>query len=208
MLMRAILVLGIGLTVGAFATPQKDSVGKVKITETFRQEMLTRDMGSVKETETASKGKLTLNAEFPLEEREFSAFDAKTSLEIHVGGFERKVNFGDGTDYKPGAKSLKIPIKERWEKASRRIVGSLTLRFDKGKIPLKLDAQTPDAGVSAAAETAFKGGAGEAQIETPVTLLIIGKTFSWKTVLRGKVKEQHAGNSITYGSVQSVSLKN
>ncbi len=202
----------ITLPLAASALARQTPPLKVRMSESYRKETLTTHSfagaSSVTEEHSAFKGKLNLTAEFPFSISEAAALGQDTTLEIHAGGFDRKVRLGDDPGFPTHPKALKLSLKERFETTSRRIVGTVTVRWEAAKCVVKLDAQVPDAGASAGAEAALAGGAGETQIETPVTLNLGGKTYTAKTILRGKVKEQHSQNgSAAYYEVLSVTLK-
>ena len=207
--MKSLVLLTLCFAQSVTITPANtENPYKIKISEAYRKETLTTHSGGITESQTASRGKLTMTGEYPYAPEGILANDKANTILIQVGNFARKFVFGDNPNYRPNTKTLKIPIKERFEKQSRRIVGTLSLRFEARKCFVKLEAQIPDAGLPASAEAAVGGGAGEAQIETSVFFSVGPTVYVWKTVLKGKVREQHAGNPDQFGQVLSATLKN
>ncbi|HLK58457.1 MAG TPA: hypothetical protein VKU00_17950 [Chthonomonadaceae bacterium] len=176
--------------------------------ESFRLETMTTHGGisNITETRTASGGKLTINAEMPLDIAH-KPFDANTKFLLQMGNFKFDGRLGDDLQFQPGKTSatLKMFASTSTSK-SRVLLATIQLKWDHDKLTVKVDAKIPESGRPAVADDLTTGKPGELEGETDGRIQFADQTNEFTTPFQGRLQRKTANSIDSEGEVDIVSL--
>jgi hypothetical protein len=170
-LMLGCLVVG-GSALGA---PPNDAGSTVrptrfKFSESLRKEIKTESGINSSSTESAEGGQATLEFDLPLSPTEGGALAPSTPFVVKAGSLEFRSTLDQDPDYRSGANSAILKITSGTSADKTHVIfATASLRWDKKKLSVKIDAKTP-AVHNVAAEDFIGNLRGEIDGETKVTI--------------------------------------
>jgi len=172
-----VLLLGCLTVSGSVLSAQtKDAVSTVrpsrfKFSESIRKEIKTETGFNSSSTESVMLGQVTLDMEIPLSTSEGGDYTPSTPIVIKAGNLEFRSTLDKDPNFRTGATSatLKITADTSTNK-NHVILATATLRWDKKKLSVKIDAKTPVGAHSVAAEDFIDNVRGEIDGESKVSV--------------------------------------
>jgi hypothetical protein len=205
----ALVVVGLVAVALSSAAGVRDAKpAKLQFVESYRQESMTRTMESgfstSTETRTASKGKLALAAEFPLDA---VTPTRETEFFLSAGGFEFKQILGSDPSFRPGDTSAKLLLTRPSESGkSQFVLATAELRWTKERLFVKIEAKLPE--VKPVAATDFLGSLpGDVSAASTVSLRFGAESAALNLNIEGKLRKRTAGGGDVFGEVITVDIK-
>jgi hypothetical protein len=197
--MKAMIALA--LTV-LMASPQTESltgvVTKATFTETLRVETLTESGPGFSRTQTAQKGKWTLD--FEVDGLKASP-TADTEVILTIGSYTLSQKIGDDPDFGKDAKRATLHRLAPGTGSARPIEATAVLTWRGGKVRIRMEGKEPILGKDMA-----DSGGRDFRAGTQVKGSIGALTFGASLMGLGKAKRQEASAGSMDGSVVEVSL--
>lgn len=157
--MGMVLLLGCITVSGSVLSAQEKDPGstvrpsRFKFSESIRKEIKTETGFNSSSTESVMMGQVTLDMEIPLSSGEGGEYGPSTPVVIKAGNLEFRSTLAKDPNFRAGDTSATLKITtDSGSNKNYTILATATLRWDKKKLSVKIDAKTPTGVHSIAAE--------------------------------------------------------
>lgn len=201
---------------GASAVPQSPAeapapqatLSRLKLSESLRKESLTIEMGNVTEGQSATVGKVKVEADLVIPEGADFAADKDTAVLVSVGAFRLETRLGADIKFRPDRREAKLPVYGAVDVDTSVRVARATVRVKWGKdrISVTAEGDMPGAGASPAAEAFLNDIRDRAEGAVAATVRVGPYAAETTLPIRLKGGRQGARSGNAYGEVHTVEV--
>lgn len=186
---------------------------KLKFSEVFRKETVIAREVPVGTTATempqAARGTLKLSVDMHLPKEESAAFDAATPLAVKLGGFEFGSTLGSDPQYQPGKTTATLILAANSPSGNSRVIlATAVLNWEREKLRIRIDADTPAGGQPVAAWDFLASLPGKVKAETTAQIQLGDQKTDIVVPFTGKITHKTTSSDRTTSVVVTVELKN